>query len=676
MENKLEINANVIAYEVEKKVIVNSKTVINTIVNSDRFKMILNLSNLLDRLDIRLSKDVLCTVTEGEIESLYTNLIPYILNKKRVKDTSTFSIPNLRYISNKSLLFWKLKFTISGGKVSFDNWYNKKEDTNKVYLDTITEEEFKQIPLKLVFNYNLKDTLWRSIFLWFFDKKVVGPTMYDSIKKKSLVAAHILLLEGYYTVEKLKMNDILDSSFYLLFGTASISTVSRPYKNRYYRQFISPCFSRTIKREKRRSICNLIDICVQRYGLNKSLKISIPYYKYWNLLSKKLHPGDFSSKYKYCCEFFLSLKDNKIRKDLSKTFRSDIQKLYNNGESIEIIIKEVSKHPKEFIKRFDSILRRLMMNGDDEFKVIDVLLKLNIKNLDLVKLYDYYSNRNFGLTRMAVNKGSVGSVIAQTKKELSFLGEISFSIRDLISRKMLENIKTYCKKKNLDLGGKSIYIDPILKLIPVTRLNILFNKYPQPILIPQDYFTFSEEITKMNIVSKNNIYVYLYNQYTLECTSIEFSRDKPCSGDEIVNISTLSENLKSFNINLDQLNKKLLVISISSFKRIDSTINDDNYVFCNFDNKSKIPYRCTVNSKGTYIIINYEKREMLVTSAQTRLSTIIPFYVKYLSHKGLSYYDVLREYCKSSNAFIIESGEDKDIKNKHKLCLANYLLKK
>lgn len=271
------------------------------------------------------------------------------------------------------------------------------------------------------------------------------------------------------------VNDVLRYGLYIMGADPALLRVPKTVRETSWRTSVRVPNAewrklKTLPRSTRRVIMNILETTINEKGLAASITDAKRFYGHWLLLSERLHPGEYSKSFPLTAEFFSSLKNNEIKKTY-KTWYSILQEKYNQGEDIVDIAKFISKRPGEFVRRFDSLIRRSRVTGN-EYDIFNVFIETDgMKNKTLTELLGYYDRRNSGATRLVSIKGQ------RSKKSLTPLDPLPSAlvdtIREFIERKILINIDKAVTEK--DLVGKNVYLDPTLKQIPVPtgmRTNI------------------------------------------------------------------------------------------------------------------------------------------------------------------------------------------------------------
>lgn len=450
------LNAEIIAFEKGKILVKDPKKEFKDELMSERSLLLISFSEELKRFGYFLSSEVLKSITEEEIKKSYQSLIPYLIEKYHDGEDFKPVYPNFpeQVISKTDAELWSDQNKLyNGEEIEVDNWYSESEmreivEGRKTILEPINEEDFDKIPQQIMKSNNSLTIQSKAELLWFLDNKNVE--IPERIPFKETLC---LVLSTGREIKNLEINDVLRFAFYVMGTDPSLPKVNKRVVDRK---------NLKLKRSDRRLLCKMIDEVAERKGLSNSIVDAKLLYSHWNLLSEKLHPGEYSKNYKNCLDFFTTLKDNK-KKKLYKTWYSQVQKMYDEKKDLKDITEKISERPGELVRRFDSLIRKAI-KSNKEGEVMDVFIETEgMKNKTLLELSDYYDKRD-KLKRYATKED--GTKIELDKLEP--LGDVvTETIEDVISRKILKNIKDRVAVK--DLEGKTVYIDPEIKRIPIPK---------------------------------------------------------------------------------------------------------------------------------------------------------------------------------------------------------------
>jgi hypothetical protein len=262
------------------------------------------------------------------------------------------------------------------------------------------------------------------------------------------------------------INDILRYGIFSMGGNPALITVPKKTRSNAWvkKADIDNPDWRNLKanRQLRKSILGKIEELLKTRSLSACIPDAKRFYGHWVVLSERVHPGEFETKFPNAAKFFRTLKSKTLSKEY-RTWNSILQEKYNSGEDIVEIAKFISARPGELVRRFDSLLRRCMADNR-EFEVMDVFLDTKgMKNKTLLELRNYYEKRSSRCPRMVSVKGS-STMHSLTELEPLPIGIVD-TVRETIERKILLNIKESVKEK--DLENKIVFIDPEINKIPI-----------------------------------------------------------------------------------------------------------------------------------------------------------------------------------------------------------------
>lgn len=188
-------------------------------------------------------------------------------------------------------------------------------------------------------------------------------------------------------------------------------------------------------------------------GHPKSYLDAKKYYHKWIITSQVLHTKE--SKYPKSYSFF-SVLHGKDKTWIHKTFESRLQQAYDRAGkdgSIKEVINLLSTRGGEFIRRFDSLLRRTWEKKDPAFCDLGSKLMLiqGIRPKTLLDLYKTYNRRNLEIPRSFKDKFGVRHVYES-------LPGLDQSLIDITQNLILTKLKDiYGQEKTME--GQKAYID-------------------------------------------------------------------------------------------------------------------------------------------------------------------------------------------------------------------------
>ena len=202
---------------------------------------------------------------------------------------------------------------------------------------------------------------------------------------------------------------------------------------------------------QRRLVLGLLEGYLEEHP--KSYLDAKKYYHKWIITSQVLHTKE--ERYPKSYSLF-SILHGKDKTWMHKTFESRLQQAYDKaGEngSIKEVIDLLSTRGGEFIRRFDSLLRRTWEKKDPAF--CDLGSKLmsiqSIRPKTLLELYKTYNHRNLEIPRSFKDKNGVRHVYES-------LPALDQGLIDITQNLILTKLKDiYGQEKTME--GQKVYID-------------------------------------------------------------------------------------------------------------------------------------------------------------------------------------------------------------------------
>jgi len=284
------------------------------------------------------------------------------------------------------------------------------------------------------------------------------------------------------------VNDVLRYGIYLMGGNPELVKVPKKVASTSWKKRAdvnNPQWrALSATRKVRADILSRLNNVVEKRGVEACIPDAKRFYGHWYVLSERVHPGDYETKFPKAFSFISILKSNAASK-MYRTWNSILQEKYDKGEDVLSIAKFASARPGEFIRRFDSFLRRGMKDGR-ESDVMDIFIETSgMKNKTLLELRNYYEKRAARCPRLISVKGKTTKHLIDPLDPLPV--EMVNTVREFIERKVLLNIKDSVTEK--DLLGKTVYIDPEINHIPIPmgmRDNVFVIPQCTRTSIPED----------------------------------------------------------------------------------------------------------------------------------------------------------------------------------------------
>jgi hypothetical protein len=477
------MNKQLIAFTRKKIYVSNTKPVSWT---EERKTRLITLTKELGDLGYTLSPKAILLLSEEDMVEFYKTVIPLAAHDAYPSGKWSPLYPGFpeQVISMTEKELWdkqrELYGTLDYDKFLEENpWYTDVERKTistvlpggEKELDVMTEDDVLAIFKSILASGNSLTETTKEELVYLLGQ-YPDYKLPDDIPFKETLCIVMSMRSDY---KPKTVNDVLRYSLYIMGANPALLRVPKTVRETSWRTSVRVPNAewrklKTLPRSTRRVIMNILETTLNEKGLAASITDAKRFYGHWLLLSERLHPGEYSKNFPLTAEFFSSLKNNEIKKTY-KTWYSILQEKYNQGEDIVDIAKFISKRPGEFVRRFDSLIRRSMVTGN-EYDIFNVFIETDgMKNKTLTELLGYYDRRNSGATRLVSIKGQ------RSKKSLTPLDPLPSAlvdtIREFIERKILINIDKAVTEK--DLVGKNVYLDPALKQIPVPtgmRTNI------------------------------------------------------------------------------------------------------------------------------------------------------------------------------------------------------------
>ena len=354
-------------------------------------------------------------------------------------------------------------------------WYNEedkksiKENANhyllpadKRFLGVLREKDILDIFKSILASGNSLHETTREELNWLLTE-YPDYKLPDKIPFKETMCIVMAHRKDYQASD---INDILRYGIYQMGGKPELVHVPKKVKRVSWEKV--PSADNAEWRALKASRPLRVDILSRMEEVLSSKKMDIciadakRFYGHWVMLSERVHPREYEGRFPKTAEFFKNLKDKHLSKKY-KTWNSRVQEKYNSGEDILEIAKFVSARPGEFVRRFDSLLRRSMLTGR-ESEIMDIFLETEgMSNKTLLELRSYYEKRAARCPRMVSIKGSTSMHALEPLDPLPV--EIVDTVREFIERKVLLNIKDSVKEQ--DLKDQTVFIDPLINRIPI-----------------------------------------------------------------------------------------------------------------------------------------------------------------------------------------------------------------
>lgn len=428
---------------------------------------LISLIEELGRLGYRLSSDIIVSISNDEIKDIFDYVIPEIRRLTLDGHSITPLYPGFPAqtagMSEEKRRMDQLR-CYSGDIEGFlrDNPWEKPLGMpyirTKNYLKLMSYQEFIEIPTRIMQVGNSITNEDKETLEWFLES-------YSDINiPERIPFKETLCIVLKYRPELARdINNIVRFGIYLLGGNPCLVSVPKMItinswsknksKNPDHRNFVS------LPRKSRRNILEMIENVILRKGFSECIKDSKRFYGPWLVLSERVHPGDYSKQYPEAHRFFETVK-TRIKAKEFKTWHSVLQKMYDTGSDLLSITKYISQRPGEFVRRFDSLIRR--NSGTNSADIMEIFIDCpGMKNKTLLSLYNYYDRRK--LNRVIMIPGKRTPICLPPLQEMS--SEVVKVTKYVIWNKILKNIQDNVKTK--DLSGKIVDLDKKICNIPI-----------------------------------------------------------------------------------------------------------------------------------------------------------------------------------------------------------------
>ena len=252
---------------------------------------------------------------------------------------------------------------------------------------------------------------------------------------------------------KIPVKETLSMALSFGYGEDCISGVTDILRVASYLSMESSILSRKTKiclsKKHRRVVLGLLERYLSKKDLKYCLEDAKKYKELWKILAKHCHPSekDYPSSYKFFGEI---LTGSKL---MRRGWNSILQEAYDNKD-YSSVISLLLQRPSEFIRRYDSLLRKAWEDSDpDRMNLIqDSFMKIKGASPKvLFELYRYYDRRGESFKRSFLDNHGV-------RRMYSSLDPIPQELISIAQKSILETIKEGWKTKNT-FEGKEVFID-------------------------------------------------------------------------------------------------------------------------------------------------------------------------------------------------------------------------
>lgn len=421
----------------------------------------------LGRLGYRLPSEIMASISESEIKDVFDYVIPEIrritLGGHSIAPLYPGFPEQTAGITEEQRRIDQLR-CYNGDLAGFlrDNPWEKPLGTPRIrtrnYLKLMSEKEFMEIPTCIMTAGNSITPEDMELLEWF-----LGEYPNLSIPERIPFKEILCLVLKYHPELVRDINDIVRFGMYLMGSNPALPHIPKMIKKNAWDKYETKNPEhrnlKSLPRKSRIGILEMVEKVILEKGFSECIKDSKRFYGSWLLLSERVHPGDYVSKYPKAWEFFDTLKNRK-KSIVFRTWYSELQEMYDRKASTIEIAKYISRRPGEFVRKFDSLIRR--NSKKDSAEVLEIFMDTpEMKNKTLLSLHDYYDRRGGKRVIMIPGKRIPITLPALPKMDDDILKATKY----VIWNKIAKNIQNYIKEK--DLEGKIVYLDNEIKNIPI-----------------------------------------------------------------------------------------------------------------------------------------------------------------------------------------------------------------
>ena len=456
----------------------------------ERAEKIKSLVNEFSRFRLKFSKSVLETITDGEIKEVLDEVLPTLIEKYHEEFGTDFKplYPGFpaQVVDLPEQERYEIQIKIYERSMDYDDPFftkgvdfENKENPNSIArsieeIGRMSLEEFEKIPYTICSSGSALASQTIEELKWFL-KEMPNCSLPSVIPFKENLVLVMSVLENKYVPNDI--TDILRYAFYTMGASPELPCVKKTtfewetagnskygYGKWVKKKVIDSKYSSltSLPRANRRVIVYMLNDILNKKGIYNCVVDCKKHVGHWLILLKQLHVVDYKKKFPMVVEF--AKKFHEERKNY-RTWASAIQSMYKDKNiTIDQIAESVSARPGEFLRRFDSILRRYLLNKVDTGKLFRLLRNLDgTKNKTVLELLNYYESRDVMLPRLIKSKGSTVSKSISPLEPLP--SEELQAVKDSLVGLFYSNIlKKYTGE---ELKGKTVYLDPKISEIPV-----------------------------------------------------------------------------------------------------------------------------------------------------------------------------------------------------------------
>lgn len=400
------------------------------------------LISLLSEIGMILSSEFIGLISQEDEERILDTLSPYISETRGigkewrsvwktaedVPDTEEEQLLIQVGLYMNPDLFEKIRES-QGNDVSETNQY-----LTKVVLEPGYDDDLRELSKSMLSSPLPLSSEDRDILVWMSDDRKDLIVIPEKIPVKENLA--IVLSLGYGEERISSVTDILRMAILMSNGGKGAILGD---SNKYI----------ALKRKERRHFLSMLERYLEKKEMKWCLQDAKKYQNAWKILSSVTHPKE--KDYPSVFEFFGKIQRG--HEDMVRGWNSKIQMSYDRKDYDEVI-RLLSQRPSEFIRKYDSLLRKAWTDGDTERfeKIQEKLMNLSgASSKVLFELYKYYDRRNEEIERSYLSKSGI-------RKFYSPLEPLPQELIKVAQSSILMAIRNSWKEKDTFKGTK-VYLD-------------------------------------------------------------------------------------------------------------------------------------------------------------------------------------------------------------------------
>ena len=442
----------------------------------ERESKLLTLIQELKQLGFTLSAEAIWHLSEEDMVDIHNEVLPHLHNSYYPSTKwvplypgfpeQVLSMDEVELFKNQRNLYDTMDYE---GFLKNNPWTSKEEKEDIVAgriteLGAMTEADLLGVFKSILASGSSLAPATREELIWFLENypNAELPKEIPFKETKSIVMSY----RKDYEVSD--VNDVLRFGIFAMGGNPVLIQVPKKVKSvswSRYANMDNPEW-RDLKatRKTRVEVLERLETCLNKKGLAIAVADAKKFYGHWLVLSERIHPGDYETRFPKAFGFFRTLKSSALSKKF-RTWNSKLQNMYNSKRDLVDIAKFISTRPGELVRRFDSLLRAGFATGHQN-DITDVFLETDgMKNKTLIELRSYYDRRSFECPRLISIKGK--GTITHLPPLQPLPEEVVDTVQTCIERKIVKNIIESVGEQ--DLTGKYVYLDPDIKSVPIPK---------------------------------------------------------------------------------------------------------------------------------------------------------------------------------------------------------------